>query len=73
MNISLASILLIRSEWEELVFKFKFLEEDRKHGTINNIKWFLENGHNSNRLRRNYKKAKAKAEEFLEAINEVMS
>ncbi len=73
MNTSLANILVLRSEWEELVAKFRFTDEELKHGTINNIQWFIENGHNSNRLRRNYKKAKAKAEEFLEAVYEVTS
>lgn len=73
MNTSLANILVLRSEWEELVAKFRFTDEELKHGTINNIEWFMEHGHSSNRLRKNYKKAKKKANEFLEAVNEVTS
>lgn len=68
MNISLAELLRIRSEWEELVSKFKFPEESFREGTINNIKWFKEFGHTSNRLRKNYKAAMQLSEEFLNKL-----
>ena len=71
MNTSLARILVLRSEWEELVSKFKFTDEYMYHGTINNIEWFLEKGYSSNRLRKNYKKAVRLAEEILETTREV--
>lgn len=66
MNTSLASILNLRFQWEETVKRFRFHDDCRKHGTINNLEWFLEYGYSSNRLRKNYEKARDLAEEILD-------
>tara|TARA_R110000868_G_scaffold140545_2_gene356286 strand:- start:2845 stop:3060 length:216 start_codon:yes stop_codon:yes gene_type:complete len=66
MNMSLAELLNLRSEWEELVIKFKLPDGN---GTIDNLIWFLENGSKSNRFRHDYKKAKEIAATILDNIN----
>ena len=71
MSTSLAEILVLRSQWEELVQRFRFVDDNCKHGTINNLEWFVNNGFASNRLRKNYDEAKRVAEEILEKANEV--
>jgi len=58
MKQSLASVLVLRSQFEELTKNFTM-----SHGSdIDTIKWFIEEGHKSNSLRRGFKKAKAIAE-----------
>ena len=68
MNTSLADILLLRYQWEELVRRFKFPNEELYHGTINSLEWFKENGYSNNRLRKNYKQAVDLTEEILEKL-----
>ena len=53
--------------WEEIVAKFN-LPEEREQGTINNLKWFVKNGHKANSLRNGFKDAKELAEEILEEL-----
>lgn len=68
MNTSLSELLRLRSVWEDEVSRYKFPEKDLYHGTINSLEWFLENGHSSNRLRKNYGNVVQLAEEILEKI-----
>jgi hypothetical protein len=46
-------MLNLRFNWEELVKDYK-LEEPRKQGTIDNLKYFLEHGLVGNRFRSGY-------------------
>ena len=58
MTQSLANVLVLRSQFEELTKNFTM-----NHGSdIDTINWFLKEGHKSNSLRRGYKKAKEIAE-----------
>ena len=63
MTMSLGEILNLRSEWEELVTKFKL---PNGNGTIDNLMWFIENGAKSNRFRSDYKKAVEIAKRILD-------
>ena len=63
MNMSLGEILNLRSEWEELVTKFKL---PNGNGTIDNLMWFIENGAKSNRFRNEYKEAVEIAKRILD-------
>ena len=47
MTISLAEMLRIRYEYEELVSQKEFVLPNY-NGTINNLEWFLENGATNN-------------------------
>lgn len=49
-------LLNIRYQWEQLAIEFK-LNSDKKHGSIDNLKWFLLNGHTGNRFKSGYKEA----------------
>ena len=61
MTQSLASVLVLRSQFEELTKNFIMT-----HGSdIDTINWFIEEGHKSNSLRRGFKKAKSIAETIL--------
>jgi hypothetical protein len=63
MNMSLGEILNLRSEWEELVTKFKLPDGN---GTIDNLMWFIENGAKSNRFRNEYNEAVEIAKRILD-------
>jgi hypothetical protein len=63
MNMSLGEILNLRSEWEELVTKFKLPDGN---GTIDNLMWFIENGAKSNRFRNDYNQAVEIAKRILD-------
>ena len=63
MNMSLGEILNLRSEWEELVTKFKLPDGN---GTIDNLLWFIENGAKSNRFRNEYNEAVEIAKRILD-------
>ena len=60
-------ILNLRSQWEELVQDFN-MDEDRKHGTIDNIKWFIDHGLVGNRFRKGYDEAHDIAETILRNV-----
>ena len=49
------TVLNMRSQWEELVQKGRGFNLPDLNGTINNIEYFLEEGHKKNRFRKNYK------------------
>jgi len=60
--------LKLRTEWEELVHKYKFPRGEakrKKNGTIENMKFFLENGTASNRFRDGFDRALEIAEEVV--------
>ena len=63
MTMSLGEILNLRSQWEELVTKFKLPDGN---GTIDNLMWFIENGSKSNRFRNEYNKAVEIAKRILD-------
>lgn len=48
-------VLNLRSEFDELTKEFSMVEYS---SSIDNIEWFIENGHRSNRLRNGYKRAR---------------
>lgn len=61
-------ILQLRSEWEELVEDYK-IADDRKHGTIQNLKWFLRHGKSSNRFRKDFGKSMELAQNMVNLYN----
>ena len=54
MPIGLTRIVQLRFEFEELTRGYNMSEGS----DINNIEWFIENGHRSNSLRNGFKRAK---------------
>jgi len=67
---TVAQILNLRSEWEELVNGFKM--NGRYDGTINNLKWFIQYGHTNNRFREGYEEAKGIAKTILSNYKNVI-
>jgi len=53
--LTIFQILNLRSEFDELTNDYAMVEVSSH---IDNIEWFIENGHKSNRLRNGYKRAK---------------
>lgn len=51
---SVFELLVLRSEWEDIVRGYKFVGKD---GTIDNLVSFLENGHKGNRFRQGFDRA----------------
>lgn len=51
----IAKYLNYRSEYETLVSGF-VLPDDKYHGTISNMQWFLQKGHTANRFRKGFDK-----------------
>lgn len=62
---SLAELLNLRYQWEELVNSYKINDTN---GTISNLEWFTKYGMRSNRFRPNFEDAMNIAKEI---INEV--
>lgn len=62
---SLAELLNLRYQWEELVNNYKINDTN---GTISNLEWFTKYGMRSNRFRPNFEDAMNIAKEI---INEV--
>jgi len=56
MNISLAELLRLRSEYEDLARNFD-VAEDKRHGVINSLEWFKRYGNRKNRFRNGYGRA----------------
>ncbi len=54
-----------RSKWEDITHAFKFPDITRHEGTIDNLRWFLTEGKNSNARRKNCKEAVELAEVVL--------
>ena len=56
MSISLAELLRLRSEYEDLARNFD-IAEDKRHGVINSLEWFKRYGNRKNRFRNGYDRA----------------
>jgi len=65
MNISLACLLNLRYQWENIVENFKFPDEENYNGTLNNLAWFLKDGHKSNSLRPGFDNAIHLSEQII--------
>lgn len=65
MNTSLASLLNLRSEYEEIVRRYR-IPDEHKNSCIDNLVWFKANGKGSNRLRSRYERAIEIADIILE-------
>lgn len=65
---SVFEILNLRSQWEDLVKDFQ-LDDYRKHGTIQNIKYFYEYCAPGNRFRKGFDEATEIAEIILGNCN----
>lgn len=62
----LAEILNTRTEFEEITKGYNM----REGSDINNIKWFIENGHRSNRLRNGFDDALKLAHKIKELADD---
>lgn len=60
-------ILLLRSEWERIVTTNNFDLPDY-NGTIDTLKWFVENGNRKNRFRNQFDEAINIAKQLLENV-----
>lgn len=58
-------MLDLRYQWEEIVRDFK-MDDKRKVGIIDNLKWFIENGATGNRFRAGYQESQNLARSILE-------
>lgn len=56
MSTSLAELLILRTEYEELARNFD-ISEDRRSGDINSLEWFKRYGNRKNRFRPGYDRA----------------
>ena len=56
MSISLAELLRLRSEYEDLARSFD-VAEDKRQGVINSLEWFKRYGNRKNRFRNGYGRA----------------
>jgi len=56
MSISLAELLRLRSEYEDLARNFD-VAEDKRQGVINTLEWFKRYGNRKNRFRNGYDRA----------------
>ena len=73
MNISLASLLSLRTEYEEIIRRYR-IPDEYKEGDIHSLIWFKHNGKGSNRLRSRFERAMKIADIILEEYeNEKMS
>jgi len=56
-------LLVKRYQWEDIVRRYNI---PNHNGTIDNLKWFVDHGHQSNRLRRRFKEAHNLAASIIE-------
>tara|TARA_B100001113_G_scaffold334477_1_gene313192 strand:+ start:524 stop:754 length:231 start_codon:yes stop_codon:yes gene_type:complete len=63
MNCSLEHLLVLRSQWEEIVKRYRIPEKD---GTLDTLRWFVKNGRSSNRFRKRCDEAIKLAHTILE-------
>lgn len=66
-KMSVFELLMLRYQWEEIVKDF-MLPEAAKHGTVDNLQWFITNGAKANRFRKGYKETVEIAEKILENV-----
>jgi len=60
-------IINLRSEYEELTLNLR-IPGDKKAGTVENIRWFLENAEERNKRKKDYPKARKLAEEIMSKV-----
>jgi len=60
----IGELLNMRTEYEDIIFDFK-IESKYLGSDINSLNWFIENGHKSNSLRNDFKKALQYAETIV--------
>lgn len=63
---SFFEIVALRSQWEEIVEDFKLSDYN---GTIDNLRWFVDNGHASNRFRRDFDLSLSIAKKIIEFVD----
>ena len=63
---SLAEILNLRYQYENLITARRPFKLNSHSGDIDNLKYFINTGHKSNRFRKNYKQALHIANEIVE-------
>jgi hypothetical protein len=64
---SIGEILSLRSSWEDIVLEYT-MDSDRKTGTIDNLKWFIDNGGKGNRFRPGFDQANVLARIIIEGV-----
>ena len=62
MTLSVAEVLVLRYQFDEITKNFTM----QKGSDINNINWFLKDGHRSNSLRNGFKEAEELAKKIKE-------
>lgn len=67
MMLSLADLLRLRYEWEYIVSYRKTYELPSYEGTIDNLRWFIDNGARNNRFRRNFDRSMELAKTIVES------
>lgn len=63
---SIEEILVLRYKWEALVSYRKTYNLPSYDGTIDNLKYFVSEGHKNNRFRKNFDEAMTIAEDILQ-------
>ena len=56
MNTSLAELLNLRTEFEEIINSYK-IPDDKRNSSIDSLVWFKDNSKSSNHLRSGYERA----------------
>lgn len=64
-DLSIFDILRLRSEWEDLARGFAGVPQD---GTLDNLEYFIQNGHRKNRFRPGFQTALDIAERILQGV-----
>jgi hypothetical protein len=64
---NIGEILSLRTQWEDIVFDFT-IDSDRKTGTIDNLKWFIDKGAVGNRFRTGFDEAINIAEQIIKGV-----
>lgn len=67
MMLSLADLLRLRYEWEYIVSYRKTYDLPSYEGTIDNLRWFIDNGARNNRFRRNFDRSMELAKTIVES------
>lgn len=64
---TIGELLTLRSQWEEIVSFRKTYDLPHYDGTLENLKWFVENGAKGNRFRKRFDDALELANIILES------
>lgn len=71
-ELSIAELLNRRTEFEHLITDRKPFRLPNHESDIESLRFFINNGHKSNRFRKNYKRARELAAEILKHYDESM-